>query len=74
MIKLEELLKELQEGRSVLMPVPPNLDIDLVVVSMMLFGLEHGMELSIMPMISETDQKLAIGPGSPVESADFEQG
>lgn len=63
---VERLLRDLKAGHSALIVVPPHLDIHTAEEAMNEFGIENGMNLSIVPMMTETDQKLAIGPGTEI--------
>lgn len=62
------LLESLQAGRSILVFVPPETNLDSAAENIReYYARVHAMNLSIVPMMTETDQKLAIGPGMRIE-------
>ncbi len=64
MNEADRLIRDLKEGHSALMAVPLHVEIDEVAMIVKQVGEDHAMNLSVVPMITETDQKLAIGPGT----------
>jgi hypothetical protein len=65
MNEVERLLKDLRTGHACLMDVPMSTDIQMAAKEVRDWGRDQGMALSIVPVITESDQKLAIGPGAP---------
>lgn len=66
MSQAERLWRDLDTGHSALMDVPLSVDIQDAVDTMREWGRSHGRELSIVRMVTDEDQKLAIGPGTQV--------
>jgi len=50
--------------------LPLSTDIRVAEQKVRAFGREHGMALSIAPMVTDEDHKLAIGPSSPIASSE----
>lgn len=64
MDEAERLLRDLREGHTCLMNVPLGDDLVMAENEVREFGRDHDMELSIVQMTTDTDQKLAIWSGT----------
>lgn len=57
------LLRDLNAGHSALINVPLDVNIQEAADTMREWGRIHRRELSVVPMVTDKDQKLAVGPG-----------
>lgn len=58
------LLRGLDEGHSALVDVPSDVDIHHAADTLRNWGRTQGRELSIVTIVTDEDQKLAVGPGA----------
>lgn len=64
----ENLLRDLSAGHTALVDVPLDVNIQEAANAMREWGRIHGRELSVVEMVTDEDQKLAIGPGAMLEA------